>query len=207
MEYRFPKWKDASWNSFERQGARYEVLRPYLGQDLVGAEIGVYKGGFGEFLLPHCAKLYLVDPWYRAGGFWTTEIADDSRVDTVIAILAAYKAEIEAGRVEVVVDYAENFLRTVPDQTFDFIYIDSSHKYDSTLRELALAHRKLKPDGRLFGDDYDADPKSKQHGVYRAVNEFAKGAGARLFLNAQRQWGLHFPAPQAAAAPARAEEL
>ena len=68
MVYRFPRWKDASWNSFERQRERYETIRPFLGQDLVGAEIGVYKGGFGEFLLGHCRKLYLVDPWYRAGG-------------------------------------------------------------------------------------------------------------------------------------------
>lgn len=43
--------------AFERQQTRYKVLWPFLGQNLVGAEIGVYKGGFGEFLLQHCAKL------------------------------------------------------------------------------------------------------------------------------------------------------
>jgi len=29
--YRFPRWKDASWNSFERQRERYDVIRPFLG--------------------------------------------------------------------------------------------------------------------------------------------------------------------------------
>ena len=95
MDYRFPKWKDASWNSFDRQHARYEVLRPHLGANLTGAEIGVYKGGFGEFLLQHCRKLYLVDPWYRAGAFWATKIPNDSRVDTAINVISAYKTEIE----------------------------------------------------------------------------------------------------------------
>lgn len=37
---------------------------------MTAAEIGVYNGGFGEFLLPHCRMLYLVDSWYRHSGFW-----------------------------------------------------------------------------------------------------------------------------------------
>lgn len=190
MEYRFPKWKDASWNSFERQKARYEVIRDYLGSNLVGAELGVYKGGFGEFLRGHCRKLYLVDWWYRAGGFWTSEIEKDSRVETVINILQVYKAEIESGHVEVVVEKTENFLRSMNDGTFDFIYVDSSHAYESTLRELQVALPKMKSGGRMFGDDYDPDPASKQHGVYRAVNEFVASTGAKMILNESRQWGI-----------------
>lgn len=192
MRYRFPEWKDASWNSFERQRERYGVISGFLGKDQVGAEIGVYKGGFGEFLLGHCRKLYLVDPWYRAGGLWPTTIENDSRVQTVVDILTAYKAEIEAGQVEVVIDYAEPFLATAPDAHFDFLYIDASHKYENTLRELRLSRAKLKKGGRLFGDDYDPDPKSRQHGVYKAVNEFAAEAGAKMIVQAARQWGLAF---------------
>lgn len=193
MQYRFPHWKDASWNSYERQLDRYNALRPFLGEKLVGAEIGVYKGGFGEFLLPHCSKLYLVDSWYRGGPFWNTGIDNDSRVDTVINILSVYKSDIEQGRVEVVVDYSRNFLQTISDAHFDFIYIDASHKYEETINELRLSHGKLKIDGYLFGDDYDPDPKSRQHGVFRAVNDFAEEANAELILNETRQWGLTFP--------------
>ncbi len=192
MQYRFEKWKDASWNSYERQKARFEVLRPLLGSDLVGAEIGVYKGGFGEFLLPHCKKLYLCDSWYRSGGYWNSGIEGDSRVATVIDILTVYKTEIEGGQVEVVVEYSDVFLRSKPDDYFDFLYIDASHKYEPTLREIKLAHKKLKPGGQLFGDDYDPDPNSKQHGVFRAVNDFAKRNNGRLILNQSRQWGLAF---------------
>lgn len=193
MNYRFPKWKDASWNSYERQRERYELLRPFLREDLVGVEIGVYKGGFGEFLLGHCKKLYLVDPWYRAGAFWPTEIPNDSRVSTVIDILTTYKSEIDSGRVEVVVDYSERFFRSISDNYFDFIYLDSSHKYENTLREITCAHQKLKTGGYLFGDDYDPDPASKQHGVFRAVNEYAARHGAKMVLDSGRQWGLVFP--------------
>ena len=193
MIYRFPRWKDATWNSFDRQRERYEIIRPFLGENLVGAEIGVYKGGFGEFLLGHCRKLYLVDPWYRAGPFWNSGIPDDSRVDTVINILSIYKSEIESGIVEVVVDYSRNFLRSVGDRRFDFLYIDSSHRYEETLAELSLAQATLKAGGFLFGDDFDPDPASKQHGVYRAVVQFAADTGARMVVNESRQWGLAFP--------------
>jgi len=192
MNYRFPHWKDASWNSYERQLARYKAIQPFLGTNQIGAEIGVYKGGFGEFLLQHCSKLYLVDPWYRDRAFWDTDIENDSRVDTVINILTAYKSEIENGIVDVVVDYSENFLRSVEDEFFDFIYVDSSHKYENTLSELRTAYRTIKKNGYMFGDDYDPDPKSHQHGVFRAVNEFAAEEGAELVLNETRQWGLTF---------------
>ena len=193
VRYRFPHKKDASWNSFDRQRARYEVIRDFLGTGAVGAEIGVYKGGFGEFLLGHCRKLYLVDTWYRAGGFWNSKLENDSRVASVINILSVYKQEIEKGEVEVVIETSENFLRTVPDAYFDFLYLDTSHKYEITLREIQSALPKLKQGGRLFGDDYDPDPASKQHGVFRAVNEFVAASGARMVVNTSRQWGLVRP--------------
>ena len=193
MDYRFPKWKDASWNSFERQSTRYEVIRDFLGTDAVAAELGVYKGGFGEFLRGHCRKLYLVDWWYRAGGFWNSGIEKDSRVDTVINILQIYKPEIEKGRVEVVIETSERFLASMDDATFDFIYLDASHVYENTVKELRAALPKMKPGGRMFGDDYDPDPNSRQHGVYKAVNEFVASTGARMIVNSSRQWGIALP--------------
>lgn len=192
VAYRFPRWKDASWNSFQRQAERYATFRQLLGRNLVGGEIGVYKGGFGEFLLGHCRKLYLVDPWFRAGGFWTSGIERDSRVQTVIDIMTAYKAEIETRQVEVVVDFAIPFLTSMPDGHFDFLYVDASHEYAATLAELRAACPKLKRGGFLFGDDYDPNPSSKQHGVFRAVNEFREETSARLVVNESRQWGLAF---------------
>jgi len=190
FEYRFPKWKDAPWNSYERQRERYEIIKPYIGNDSIGAEIGVYKGGFGEFLLPHCRKLFLVDPWYRAGGFWKSSIDNDSRVDTVVDILQKYKHEIEAGRLEVVIEYSSNFLNSRPNDEFDFLYIDSSHRYEDTKKEIDIALRKVKSSGIILGDDCDSRPESRQYGVYRAIQETAQSGLAELVFIESRQWGL-----------------
>lgn len=188
--YRFPRWKDAPWNSYKRQKARYEIIRPYLGTHSVGAEIGVYKGGFGEFLLEHCKKLYLVDAWYRHAPYWKSGIEGDSRVDTVIDLLSKYRNEIHEGRVEVVVEYSDNFLRNIGQNTLDFIYLDSSHQYQATAEELALASRAVKPGGILLGDDYVADPNSIHYGVCRAVTELVQANGAELMFTESRQWGV-----------------
>jgi len=188
MRYRFPKEKDTPFSSYKRQKRRYEIIKPYLGQNSVGAEFGVYKGGFGEFLLPHCQKLYLVDPWYRAGPYWKTAGAVSSRVDAVRDILQVYKDDIHKGTVEVVVDFSYNFLSTIKTPTFDFIYVDSCHTYESTVRELSLSLPTIKPGGYLMGDDYDPDPASKQYGVYRAVQEFVSCNPVKLVLVSSRQW-------------------
>jgi predicted O-methyltransferase YrrM len=121
---------------------------------------------------------------------WDSGIEHDSRVDTVIQLLTAYKHEIEEGRVELVVEYSQKFLRSMDDGYFDFLYIDASHSYEDTLAELRGAYGKLRKGGLLLGDDYDPDPISRQHGVFRAVNEFADETGAKIVLNKTRQWGL-----------------
>lgn len=193
VPYRFAAWKDARWNSYDRQRERYEAIRPYLGANSVGAEIGVYKGGFGEFLLPHCRKLYLVDPWYRLGGYWQSGLPNDSRAETVIEILTVYKADIDSGKIEVIVDYGANFLAGMRDRWFDFLYLDGSHEYEQTKKDLLQAMPKMKPGGVLLGDDFDPDPASNQHGVFRAVNEFIAERGLTMVLNSSRQWGARVP--------------
>jgi hypothetical protein len=190
VEYRFPKIKDASWNSFNRQKERYECIKPFLGLNSIGAEIGVYKGGFGEFLRKHTNKLYLIDPWYRLKPFWGDRRPENSAVEAFIYLLTIYKEEIENQEVEVVPEFSVQFLKSKPENYFDWIYLDASHRYESTIEEIKAALYCIKDSGYLLGDDYDPDPSSNQHGVFLAVNEVIKEYGFDLVLNASRQWGI-----------------
>jgi hypothetical protein len=190
MQYRFPHHKDASWNSYQRQNERYEIISSLLGSGAIGAEIGVYKGGFGEFLLPHCKKLYLVDPWYRLKPYWGVVEPQNSAVRAFIEILNVYQEEIESGRVQVILDFAVPFMQSLSPQVLDWIYLDASHSYQDTMQELEVAQSVVKPGGYIIGDDYDPDPASKQHGVYLAVNEVLARTGKVLALNKSRQWAF-----------------
>lgn len=189
--YRFPKEKDASWNSYERQRERFLTIEHLLPEDSVGAEIGVYKGGFGEFLRTRTRLLYLVDPWYRLTPFWGSRSPEMSSVGALIEILAIYREEIEHGRIMVVPDFGASFMRSCPRNHFDWIYLDASHQYQQTCEEIEAALHCIKSGGVLIGDDYDPDPSSRQHGVYRAVNDFvARVGGNALLLNRKRQWAM-----------------
>ncbi len=191
--YRFPKYKDATWNSYDRQKQRYNLIKHLLGKRTVGAEIGVYKGGFGEFLLPHCKRLYLVDPWYRLKSFWGgagTETKENSSVRAFIDILNVYESDIESGRVHVILDFAIPFMKSLQDKSLDWIYLDASHSYASTKQELESALNVVKAGGFIIGDDYDADPASNQHGVFLAVNEVLMHTGRRLVVDESRQWAF-----------------
>jgi hypothetical protein len=68
-------------------------------------------------------------------------------------------------------DLAEAFLQNT-EKTFDFIYIDVAHDYQTTKNTIQLALNKLNPNGLIGGDDFSDEGT---WGVASAVkNSFAK---------------------------------
>ncbi|MEM5882554.1 MAG: class I SAM-dependent methyltransferase [Candidatus Aenigmatarchaeota archaeon] len=152
----------------------------YAKKEGIGAEVGVFRGHFAEILLKELKpkKLYLIDPWTKIGEKWgwgenspytaygkvTTKYA---REDTKRRILP-YIDECE---IIIVEDFVENFI--FPEK-LDWIYLDTSHTYEDTLRQINYLIQFLKPEGVLMGDNWNPDPFHQHHGVFKAVNEFIK---------------------------------
>jgi len=65
-----------------------------------------------------------------------------------------------------------------PDQSVHFLYLDTTHAYNATLKELHAWWPKIRPGGMLCGDDY-CRPGEKV-----AVDEFFGGLGLTV-----RNWG------------------
>jgi hypothetical protein len=65
----------------------------------------------------------------------------------------------------------ENFLASCSD-SFDAIYIDTSHDYDTVARQIRQTAGQLTDDGLLCGDDYS---DQGTWGVKRAISEFLPG--------------------------------
>lgn len=165
---------DEPSSSPKRCKMRFDVIRPYLDEDSVGAEIGVFKGAFLAYLLStRPKKLYAVDPWYRLSSEWPWAQGDKSTVEALLRILKEYRHEIETRLIEPRIEYSYEFLQSIPDGTLDWVYIDSSHLYEGTIQELTLAEKKVKSEGLILGDDYNSDPDSRHHGVFKAVREFS----------------------------------
>lgn len=116
------------------------------GNDLIGAEIGVDVGAHAEALLTYCniKELHLIDVWekeychgYCIGRLlkFRTKVFDHKQFSFVASQL-------------------------FNDETFDFIYLDQLHDYDSVKMDLNLWFPKLKKSGIIGHRNYTTCQKA-----------------------------------------------
>jgi hypothetical protein len=150
-----------------------------LPKDGIGAEIGVYRGDFTPDLIrvTEARHVHLIDPW------WTLRESYDEQWFETSDTREAYElAQLRLAGQPVTFHVADDrdVLPTFPDHYFDWVYLDSSHRYDDTVEELELLRMKLKPSGVLAGHDWFEDPTHGQYGVVPAVREFCERHGWQL---------------------------
>lgn len=122
-----PRWRRALADYVGRPGLRY-------------LEVGVFQGRSLLWVLENVAT----DPSSRLVG---------------VDLSASYSAENvqlsgAADRIELLEGRSQSVLRTLPEGSFDIIYIDGSHRGDDVLVDAVLAWSLLRPDGTLIFDDY-----------------------------------------------------
>lgn len=138
---------------------RYKMLKE-IPQNGVYAEIGIFKGDFSKEILSTLKpqKLHLVD------------------VDPESCKIAGlrFKDFVEEGVILLHHQDSSTWLQSMPDETFDWIYIDGDHSYEGVKKDLEAAHSKLKPDGMISLNDYLFFGSSDltKYGVIEATNEF-----------------------------------
>ena len=143
-----------------------KALLETLPKQSVAAEIGVDHGDFSAQILAHAAPrhLHLIDSWgsarYHEG--------------LVNHVQQRFQPEIAAGQVRINRGISTEVLETFDDHTFDWVYVDTNHSYQTTAAELELCRRKVKPHGVIAGHDYVTGNWRGwvRYGVVEAVNEF-----------------------------------
>jgi hypothetical protein len=171
---------------------RLQALKPFLRERAVAAEIGVLTGDLSRLIVRDLkpARLHLVDPWYLQGTEWTWKKEDRSTIQALIGILKDFEVQLAREQVVLNIAFDQDFLVTLPDAYFDWVYLDTTHEYEQTKLELQLFQRKVKPSGIIAGDDWRPDPAHPHHGVYKAVQELiAEGKYEILYADSQNlQW-------------------
>jgi methyltransferase family protein len=166
----------------------------YLPANSTGAELGVFTGLFSAVLSRQrkLSKVTFVDPWWTTYGEcypdWGS-YTDFGRVRTRQAFETAKRriSGFQNRFVEVVSSY--EWLESQPDESLDWIYLDTTHSYDGTKRELKLINRKLRKTGLICGDDWQSDRNHHHHGVFLAVNEFIRAEDFECVLcGVNSQW-------------------
>ncbi len=193
-------------SEFTRQGHREawhastrHFMKNYVAPGGIGAEIGVFWAHFAEVLVAEFepSKLYLVDPWHRLHGVaypnWG-RYTNFGKLTTAETLDRARVLEIKyPGIVDVRIDYGAAFMATMPDQHFDWVYLDAHHAYDDVMQDLTAIWPKLRPGGVIMGDDYFTDPTSQHAGVKRAVDTFAVDRGLEVVFEQRNQFVLRMP--------------
>lgn len=148
------------------------------GKDCI--EIGVHDGGFsGEILARNPNKHFMVDPWIHQD----PKIYPDDRSnfqnpafeDLYQTVLAKYGND---KRAIIVRDVSYNFVKQIPYDSMDFIYVDAIHTFESCFCDMMIWFQKLKTGGWMCVDDYG----TKYLGVKYAVDAFTKLTGQKISL-------------------------
>jgi hypothetical protein len=144
---------------------RFELLKLLPSNGAI-AEIGVDEGNYSEQILAlsNPRRLHLID-------LWGSERYGEEKFNKVTG---RFKAELESGRVVINRGISYDELEKFPDAYLDWVYLDTSHTYEDTARELETSRSKVKPDGLIAGHDYTTGNITKplKYGVIQAVNEF-----------------------------------
>lgn len=137
----------------------------------IGCELGVFDGQFSEILLASgkFKHLYLVDP------FDGLIMSGDKNGNNIRYINGNELYNIVSNKfvnnlsVTIVKDFSHSFLNQQQDGGLDFIYIDTSHRYEETKSELEISWQKVKSGGIISGHDYSLESFP---GVVKALDEF-----------------------------------
>jgi hypothetical protein len=140
----------------ELLNSREEILRR-LPKASIGAEIGTQEGLFATKILEivQPEQLYLFDLFVRP-------------------LYARRPWLLERPEVDLRVGDSSIELALLPDDIFDWIYIDGDHSYEGVHRDIAVARFKVKPGGLLIFNDFTiwSPAECCDYGVPYAVCEF-----------------------------------
>lgn len=151
---------------------RFETRNEMLEQfpkGLVMAELGVFEGEFSKIIHEVCkpSKLYLVDLF---DGYFGSGDKDGNNhhyvqlEDEMVKIQENFKDD---STVEVIKSYSTEFLKSLPNESLDIVYIDADHSTRGCLYDLNLSYDKVKVGGLICGHDY-----LNGVGPFYAVNHF-----------------------------------
>ena len=201
MEQKFTEdenLKYAEENGFHRVDSRLPLLT-LLPKKAVGAEIGVFAGLFSKALLSELepVEFHMIDVWERMFSpnypDWGAYTAYGNLKTAVAREAARERAMVfsEKTKVHLHETSSEKWLKSIPDEYLDWVYLDSSHSYEGTMTELDLLRRKMKPSGIITGDDFWRDPDSPHYGVFRAVHTFCLNSPFKLlYADHSGQWAI-----------------
>ncbi|MEX0830874.1 MAG: class I SAM-dependent methyltransferase [Nitrospirales bacterium] len=153
---------------FERLGV--------TGKELVGVEIGVYKGEHAESLLANLdiKRLYLVDPYelYEQYEEGRSHYGVDQDPLSLAKQEALQRLAPHVEKLSWIFKQSTDAVHEIPDE-LDFVYIDGNHDEEFVRNEILSFFPKIRHGGILGGHDFYNGFCREHDGVIRAVTKFS----------------------------------
>lgn len=135
----------------------------------LGAEIGVDQGEYSEILCSRNPNLHLlcVDPWETYDGWIGFKREPEDAYDIARERLKNHDCTfIRKRSLDALADLADNSL--------DFVYVDSNHRFEYVVADIAGWSRKVRSGGIVSGHDYISRGPSIHLQVIPAVQGYTK---------------------------------
>ena len=124
----------------------------------VGAEIGVWAGGYSETLCKAnpSMKLFSIDPWraYRGYREVTSQKRADKHYQEAVERLEPYNCVIMR-------DFSMNAVEAFDDNELDFVYIDGNHDFKNVAMDIVEWSKVVRPGGIVAGHDFKRSKGTK----------------------------------------------
>lgn len=137
-----------------------EKMLELMPKNAVCAEVGIFLCDFSQLILQTTRprELHLVDLDPEA-----VEIAK-----------RRFTQQLARGQIVVHCGNSSDVILGMPEEYFDWIYIDGDHQYAGVKKDLDAARTRIKRDGLIALNDYIyfAPSDFSKYGVVEAVNEF-----------------------------------
>lgn len=138
-------------------------------------EIGSYCGKSTICMAQVADNIVAVDPHDGRG--------TDRPRNTMMTMLANL-ARYQVGNVTVEMATSSDWAATYDGESFDLVFVDAAHDYDSVKADIDVAMRFVRPDGVIALHDYRKVPREHDGGwdpgVTQAVDEFVAANGFEL---------------------------
>jgi hypothetical protein len=148
-------------------------------------EIGSFAGESAEVFARYFDFVHCVDPWTSDPNICGLDARSTFNCEDVQRSFDERAAK--AGNMIKHVGYSADVVKTVPDGTLDFVYVDALHQLANVKANIAEWWPKVRSGGFIGGHDYHDTVMNSDFQVKQAVQEFVaseeRAIGLRLFAD------------------------